>query len=127
MGKQLKDLKKGDKIWFVQPYYKHWEGYTTKTPKIYEATIDEDSSPQSSLPFPEYCMVHYYCPELNSNHMNSSEHGENEQGHNGHLFFTDYNECVDYVMDLRKKNLEYAERKLEQLTKDVEELKASLA
>ena len=127
MGKKLKDLKKGDHIWFVKPYYPTWAELSTNAPKIYEGIIDQDSTPQATLPFPKYCLVHYFCPELNSNHLSSSEFGEEEIGTNGHYFFTDYNECIDYVKDLASKQLEIAGRKLENLTKDIEELKDILS
>jgi hypothetical protein len=122
MGKQLRYLKKGDKIWFVKNYHNEYTGLTSTPPKIYEAVIDADSSQQGTLPFPLYCYVHYYCPELNPYHLTSSENGTNEQGHNGHLFFTDYDECIDYVKDLAKKRLEYAEKRLMSLNKEINEL-----
>ncbi len=126
MKKQLKDLKKGDKIWFVDNNSQSFDPSSTNAPKIYEATIDADSTQQSTLPFPRYCYVYYYCPELNPNHLMSSENGTNEQGHNGHLFFTDYDECIDYVKDLAKKRLEFAEVKLKSINRDIKELKEIL-
>ena len=127
MGKKLKDLKKGDKIWFVEPYYKGYEiSIGSEPPKIYEGTIYNDTSKQGTLPYPDYCLVHYYCPGLNPNLLSTSEGGENEHGSNGHLFFTDYYECNNYVKDLAQKKLEYTEKKIETLSKHIKELKEIL-
>lgn len=126
MGKKLKDLKKGDRIWFVSPYYTSWYGLPSETPKVYEATIDKDSTPQGSLQYPKYCLVYHYCPKLNPNHLNSSECGEKDRGTNGHLFFTDIHECGEYVSDIIIKQLDEAKEKLKHLNGHIEELQEIL-
>ena len=124
MGKQLQHLKKGDKIWFVTSYGTTY--LTTTPPRIYEATIDEDTAKQGTLPFPEYCHVRYCCPELNPYHLTSSEFGTSDRGTNGHLFFTDHKECIEYVKDLAKERLKYANEQFEVLRKHMRELKEIL-
>jgi hypothetical protein len=114
--KKFFELKEGDKIWILSRY--------DTVPVLYEAEIWKDSGKQSCLSFPEYCLIYYYCPKLNSNKLEASLFGEKTQGINGNMFFTCKNSAVACQKELAQKLLSQDIKHYNELREEIKQLKS---